>query len=123
MAAPSPDLRHASLSHLHDLAGQLDPGSIPASFNHDLTPDNLQSAYQSQLNIETLLSIMYPSAPMISKGMLPPDCAGMEGGMDGHEEFSPPKSVLYPTPPALQNTIIYVKNLPSVASDLWVYER
>jgi len=100
---------------------------IPAPSPHDFAPDIIQSDFQSQINIDALLSYIYPSAPMIcSEKMLLPNCDDVMGMNGLHEGGSPPKSMLHPTLPTPQSTTytsIYVKNVPSDANDLWVYER
>jgi RNA recognition motif-containing protein len=124
------NLRQASLPldlQRHAINGHLDLGMIPAPSPHDF--DSLQSDFQSQLNIDALLSYIYPSASQADNMLPPPGGDRMPLGSfhDAGDPASPPKSLMHnPTLPAPQSTTytsVYIKNCPPDTNDLWLYER
>lgn len=81
---------------------------------------NLQTnGHHTDLNINNLLSIMYPGTPFSNmRGRPQPEVQKLN-------DYSPRKS-LDPLPQqalAASYTSLYVKNCPPEADDLWVYER
>ena len=95
--------------------------AIPAeSIQAGLTSRAMQSTgAHTDLNINNLLSMIYPATPFTNiHSKLPPEAQKAC-------EMSPRKSIdQQPAPPAAASyTSLYVKNCPPEADDLWVYER